>query len=124
MSEWISCSERMPKDHKQVLVYLTEENKVETAEKVPAGWYFKSGLIIHESKASHWMPLPEPPVIERAEQPAMPAIIPDGTDITILPRQGVYTAKTAAEQYMDFFKGRSKDELFAAIRDVEEDDGI
>ena len=72
MSGWISCSERMPKDHKRVLVYLAEESKVETAEKVPAGWYFKSGLIIHESKASHWMSLPEPPeppVNERAEQP-------------------------------------------------------
>lgn len=66
MSEWIKCSERMPKNDQEVLVYRpdapeTDDPLMRTAFYSGKGKYgFRHGFSCL-CQPSHWMPLPEPP---------------------------------------------------------------
>lgn len=60
MTEWIPCSDRLPDDHKNVLVAY--ENGVVWAAYVGAGeWYCVSGEPNTYGRITHWMDFPEPP---------------------------------------------------------------
>lgn len=68
MSEWVKCSERMPEEGKDVIVY-------DDLEQVHEGCYFQYGdrtvweipsynpSYYDEVNVTHWMPLPEPPEV-------------------------------------------------------------
>lgn len=68
MSEWIKCSERMPEEGADVIVY-------DGLRQVHEGCYFQYGDSVvweipsynpsyyGEVNVTHWMPLPEPPEV-------------------------------------------------------------
>lgn len=63
-SGWISCSERMPEDNVDVLVYddgilIARYN---ADEKYTSGW-MESFECYPLTNVTHWMPLPEPPEV-------------------------------------------------------------
>ena len=150
MNDWISCSDRMPEPDTPVLVaiYGTDFHIVHEGETfadaierdrqkvrtVTVGRFDKEEgwigadlfpLMVHPS---FWMPLPEPPeppAIERAETPVKGLSPAEWREKNGMHEIMTSTADTTeAERFSDFFKGKSRTELFAAIRDVEEDDGI
>jgi hypothetical protein len=68
--EWISVSERLPEDMQEVMFSNTGIKNM-IGESVPArvvtGYYlfggiFRSWVSMDNMTATHWMPLPEPPV--------------------------------------------------------------
>jgi len=61
MSSWIKCSDRLPEEHKNVIVCL-ENGWVGAARRMGHEWYrglFGGSTIMFS--VTHWMPLPEPP---------------------------------------------------------------
>ncbi|MDG9785311.1 DUF551 domain-containing protein [Metapseudomonas otitidis] len=66
MSQWIKCSERMPKPNQEVLVYRKGNRashgpffaKAKNREMHP--WEYLDGDTCYMA-ITHWMPLPEPP---------------------------------------------------------------
>lgn len=60
-SMWILCSERLPEDDTEVLVYLFENNKSPyIAWLSDARWYTEYFEVERENEPVAWMPLPEP----------------------------------------------------------------
>ena len=58
---WIPCSERMPEDDTEVLVYLFENNKSPYIAWLSDGrWYTEYFEVEQEDEPVAWMPLPEP----------------------------------------------------------------
>ena len=66
MSQWIKCSERMPEEGEDVIIY-------DDLRQVHEGYYIQCGDYVSweissydpsyydEVNVTHWMPLPEPP---------------------------------------------------------------
>lgn len=68
MSEWIKCSERLPKEYVEVLIriscndYFNIENGMYKGCGLWLGaWSATYGEKGSGYQVSHWMPLPEPP---------------------------------------------------------------
>lgn len=61
-SQWILTEEKMPNECLPVLVFIPEQDHINTAvyEKTE-GWYATYEGISITSPVTHWMPLPEPP---------------------------------------------------------------
>ncbi len=63
MSEWIKCSDRLPKNSNDVLV-LNDNNKMHVS-----CYFFSKNMYVWEQRddqiglgnVTHWMPLPKPP---------------------------------------------------------------
>lgn len=54
--QWISVEERLPEEHKRVLVYVNGQGSMEDTDRMRDGrWVRWFGRV------THWMPLPEPP---------------------------------------------------------------
>lgn len=72
-SKWISVEDRLPEVDVMVLVIVsgkpmsnvTLENSYELAEYDPEGWILEMWPEWMDAEVSHWMPLPEPPEVER-----------------------------------------------------------
>ena len=65
MSEWIRVDFQLPSNGIRVLV--TDKNSITTAEYDPewfpkAPWIFDE-LALEEFTPTHWMPMPEPPMV-------------------------------------------------------------
>lgn len=56
--EWISCAERLPNPHEDVLVYDKTVGEIAIGCLSLLGEWFGVPM---KNKASHWMPLPQPP---------------------------------------------------------------
>ena len=64
MAEWIDVNERLPENHKSVIIFDTDKDML-------VGFYSKElnmwqselsdYLYENECRVTHWMPLPEPP---------------------------------------------------------------
>ena len=60
-NNWIPCSERLPEDDTEVLVYLFENNKSPYIAWLSDGrWYTEYFEVEREDEPVAWMPLPEP----------------------------------------------------------------
>ena len=58
---WIPCSERLPEDDTEVLVYLFENNRSPYIAWLSDGrWYTEYFEVERENEPVAWMPLPEP----------------------------------------------------------------
>jgi hypothetical protein len=66
-SAWIACSDRMPPDGVEVLVFVGPSLYV--AERDTDGWWAVDGAGCMIGGPTHWMPLPLPP-----EKPADPEV--------------------------------------------------
>ena len=62
MTNWIKCGDRMPEENIRVLTYA--EGRIEIAQRDEMGWY-SSELWFDFDEVTHWMPLPEPPEVEK-----------------------------------------------------------
>lgn len=66
MPQWIRAEERLPERNKEVLIYLSEYDSVETAAlfEIPSlnlkEWAQNEDAYMLD-EVSYWMPLPEPP---------------------------------------------------------------
>ena len=59
--QWIPCSERLPEDDTEVLVYLFENNRSPYIAWLSDGrWYTEYFEVEREDEPVAWMPLPEP----------------------------------------------------------------
>lgn len=58
--KWISVEERLPDDHKRVLIAVQFENgiSIHTTGFSGGAWYV---TLLDSEYVTHWMPLPEPP---------------------------------------------------------------
>lgn len=68
MSEWISVEDRVPENYANVLTYDVETTMHEVASYHEGHWSLDIAgpcwnrcVTQHETDATHWMPLPEPP---------------------------------------------------------------
>lgn len=66
MSQWIKCSERMPREGENVIVYdnfrqVHEGNYLQYGDLVCWELYSYNSSYYDEIKVTYWMPLPEPP---------------------------------------------------------------
>ena len=57
--EWISCSEKLPKDDEEVLVYLYDRPSPYIAWRNDSHWYTNDFEVDTDGEPSAWMPLPE-----------------------------------------------------------------
>ena len=64
MSKWISVKERLPEKEGAYLIY-TDECETLVAWCEPGGFWRRSGDLfpMWHDEITHWMPLPEPPVV-------------------------------------------------------------
>lgn len=58
MSEWIKCSERLPKINECVIVYSEDDHEFAYLINRETWIEWHSG---NELDVTHWMPLPDPP---------------------------------------------------------------
>lgn len=69
MSEWISVQDQMPDNARDVLILLgnalVERGYWYHVGAKIDGWYFRGDRI---SNVTHWMPLPEPPMQQQANE--------------------------------------------------------
>lgn len=66
MNAWIKCTyydKDLPKDSKDVLVYLEDKKEIVKAFMLRR-WRYSHNREIITDYISHWMPLPEPPTSE------------------------------------------------------------
>jgi hypothetical protein len=66
VSSWIPVTERMPEELIPVLVYIPDQEHINTAiYERKEGWYetYESTVIL--SQVTHWMPLAEPPKTDK-----------------------------------------------------------
>lgn len=63
MQNWIKCSERMPDEHRAVLVFDPEEEDGQHVASFSYGsWVYGVSWDVNlECYPTHWQPLPEPP---------------------------------------------------------------
>lgn len=62
MQNWIKCSERMPPEGEDVLVYDESENSQHVASWSYQSWVYGVSWDVNlECYPTHWQPLPEPP---------------------------------------------------------------
>ena len=66
MSQWIKCSERMPREGENVIVYdnfrqVHEGNYLQYGDLVCWELYSYNSSYYDEIKVTYWMPLLEPP---------------------------------------------------------------
>lgn len=76
MSKWISVKDRLPEIETSVLIYVSKEKEMHTAQfcnwekeicdnwHVSAGKYIYDPLVFEREEVTHWMPLPEPPELK------------------------------------------------------------
>lgn len=72
MSEWISVKDRVPDDYVEVFYIALNENGSKermTGHRENGRWthcclWYSTIHLNDEIKVTHWMPLPEPPVME------------------------------------------------------------
>jgi hypothetical protein len=70
VSDWIKCSERMPEQHREVLILVPERVAMFVASYEEHTYSHSGHTVRHwtipdndfdADEVSHWMPLPEPP---------------------------------------------------------------
>lgn len=63
MSEWIKCSDRMPEENgeREVLACF-KGGDISTLYYFDGRWDDAYGIVPIRQDATHWMPLPEPPI--------------------------------------------------------------
>ena len=62
--QWISVTERLPKEFVSVLVYMPEERPLPTVHEgflAREGVWYANHFDRDPMEITHWMPLPEPP---------------------------------------------------------------
>ncbi|MEF2243993.1 DUF551 domain-containing protein [Paenibacillus sp. IITD108] len=65
MNEWIKITEKMPQHNEAVLLYFDDGEIANGYLKIYDGVLsetIKGGIVCKYKEATHWMPLPEPPV--------------------------------------------------------------
>lgn len=62
MSQWIKCSEQMPKERVRVLVYANQN--IFVADFDMGRWFSNISNSYVLDSITHWMPLPQPPVYQ------------------------------------------------------------
>ena len=67
MTEWIKCTEKMPKDSQRVLAWSTLGHSYAVYDygmdrAKGRRWWSISGVGFEANAVSHWMPLPDPPI--------------------------------------------------------------
>jgi len=62
MSEWISTSNKLPKNHVTIMFWAVNDNMIRIGALYAAsGKFISDGDKYYKDEVSHWMPLPEPP---------------------------------------------------------------
>jgi hypothetical protein len=63
---WIPADERVPEDDDNVLIFLRESEDIVIGYWDGSLWYFRGDVVL----VTHWMPLPDPPELPAAPEPA------------------------------------------------------
>ena len=64
MSEWIKCSERLPKEHEWILIASYRYQAVTTGIYMDGKFVNPDLNYLEHADVSHWRELPEPPAQE------------------------------------------------------------
>ena len=65
--EWISVKDRLPEEKDRVLVFLKQSGHTKGYTRIDTDRLIKGNWIRWGSCVTHWMPLPEPPKKEGAD---------------------------------------------------------